>query len=140
MKLHEGMTLFWGRSDAFSNWHPAKFTVKGVDFNCNEQFMMYCKAKLFGDDGVAERIMLCDKPEGHKALGRLVSGFDQMIWNQNAEKIVYWGCYAKFSQNLDLLQALLATGNTELVEASPYDKIWGVGLSEDDPLIANKSA
>lgn len=134
------MTFFFGAENPLSNWHPARFTVNGVDFKNNEQFMMYCKAKLFGDEECAERILQAETPREHKALGRSVRGFDQTKWEQKCEHYVFVGSLAKFRQNRDLGDYLVKTGNTELVEASPYDRIWGVGLSANDPRIHNRSA
>jgi ribA/ribD-fused uncharacterized protein len=94
---------------------------------------------LFGDPEVAERILSTTSPKTQKALGRKVTGFDDRKWRGERERIVYEGNHAKFTQNPDLLERLLATAGTELVEASPTDRIWGVGLSEEDPRIQNPS-
>ncbi len=128
-------TFFWRQESPFSQWHPVEFVVKGQRFMCAEQYMMHGKAVLFGDAQVAERILASSSPKMHKALGRKVSGFDEKRWVQERERIVYEGNHAKFTQNADLLQLLLATAGTELVEASPTDRVWGVGLSEEDPRI-----
>lgn len=79
------MTFFFGAENPLSNWHPSRFTVNGVDFKNNEQFMMYCKAKLFGDEVCAEKILRTDSPREHKALGRSVRGFDETKWEQKCE-------------------------------------------------------
>lgn len=132
-------TFFWRQESPFSQWHPVKFQVKGKQFVCAEQYMMYGKAELFGDHEVAERILSSTSPKTQKALGRKVRGFDDRKWRDARERIVYEGNLAKFTQNPDLLELLLATAGTELVEASPTDRIWGVGLSEEDPRIQNPS-
>jgi len=132
-------TFFWRQEAPFSQWHPVEFVVKGRRFMCAEQYMMHGKAVLFGDLEVAERILASASPKTHKALGRKVSGFDEKLWVRERERIVYEGNHAKFTQNAELLQKLLATAGTELVEASPTDRIWGVGLSEEDPRIQNPS-
>ncbi|WP_339534681.1 NADAR family protein [Pseudomonas hunanensis] len=129
------MTLFFSEKDQFSNWFISDFEVKGVRFNCVEQFMMFCKAKLFGDESTAKAIMATSRPRDHKALGRGVTGYDDSIWCSRRARIVAHGCYAKFSQSEILRKALLDTGDTILVEASPYDRIWGVGLAKSDPRI-----
>lgn len=134
------MTFFFGADNPLSNWHPAHFTVKGVEFCNNEQFMMFCKAKLFGDEECAQKILLAKNPREHKALGRIVRGFVDSLWEEKCEHFVYVGSLAKFRQNPLLCDFLLKTGNTELVEASPYDRIWGVGLSANDPRIHDKNA
>jgi ribA/ribD-fused uncharacterized protein len=132
-------TFFWQQESPFSQWHPVEFVVKGQRFVCAEQYMMYGKAMLFGDQEVAGRILASASPKTHKALGRKVSGFDEKLWVRERERIVYEGNHAKFTQNAELLQKLLATAGTELVEASPTDRIWGVGLSEEDPRIQDPS-
>ncbi|MGE8063905.1 NADAR family protein [Pseudomonas sp. NPDC089569] len=129
------MTVFFSEKDQFSNWFISEFVVKGVRFNCVEQFMMYCKAKLFGDELTADKIMRAAHPRDQKALGRSVAGYNDAAWCERRGRIVAHGCYAKFSQSPVLRDALLATGTTVLVEASPYDRIWGVGLGEHDPRV-----
>ncbi|WP_095158161.1 NADAR family protein [Pseudomonas sp. Irchel 3E13] len=133
------MTIFFSAKDQFSNWYISDFEVKGVRFNCVEQMMMFCKAKLFGDELTASKIMAATHPRDQKALGRCVVGYDDDAWSERRGRIVARGCYAKFSQSLVLRDALLATGNTVLVEASPYDCIWGVGLAEHDPRVLDPS-
>jgi ribA/ribD-fused uncharacterized protein len=128
-------TFFWTERSPFSHWYRSEFVVEGVRYVCAEQYMMYGKARLFGDEEVGQRILEAGTPREHKALGRQVRGFDGKVWERERERIVYEGSYAKFTQSTELLEALLATAGTELVEASPYDRIWGVGLSESDPRI-----
>lgn len=135
MKTINGMTLFFTDRDPLSNWYIADFTVKGVQFNCVEQFMMYCKAKLFADENSASAILEARTPRKQKELGRAVKGYVDDEWNARRERIVEIGCLSKFQQNPDIGSVLLSTGSTLLVEASPYDKIWGAGLSADDPRI-----
>lgn len=126
-------TFFFTESSPFSQWYPSRFTVEGVTFNCAEQFMMHGKAVLFGDDEIAAAILAADHPKQHKALGRKVKNFDDAIWKAKREQIVVAGSRAKFTQNEALKQLLLETRGTELVEASPYDRIWGIGLAATDP-------
>ena len=121
-------TFFW--SGPFSQWYPSKFTVGELTFNCAEQFMMYSKATFFGDKETAELIMQSTNPKEQKALGRKVKNFDAEKWNDVAKAFVYTGNMEKFNQNPKLKQILLDTDGTTLVEASPYDKIWGIGLDE----------
>jgi ribA/ribD-fused uncharacterized protein len=127
----ERFTLFW--HGPFSQWHPCKFTVNGMEFNCAEQFMMYSKAILFGDVQAAQKILEAATPREQKALGRKVRTFDEAVWALFREGIVYTGSYAKFTQNFELREMLLATRGTTLVEASPRDRIWGIGLGEGNP-------
>ncbi len=135
----EKFTCFWKSESPFSQWYPSTFTVGGVTFNCTEQYMMYKKAKLFNDGEMAKKILQSDSPAKQKQLGRKVNNFNQKVWERSCKQIVYDGNYAKFSQNEPLKKHLLKTAGTTLVEASPRDQIWGVGLAEDDPRIQNRS-
>lgn len=135
-QLNEKFTVFYG--GVFSQWTRATFVVDGVTFNCTEQYMMYKKALMFGDYNIAEEIMHTEHPRDQKALGREVSGFENELWEAHCIKIVRDGNYAKFTQNKDLLAEMAATVGTELVEASPVDKIWGIGLAPDDPKAHNR--
>ncbi|WP_244323334.1 NADAR family protein [Paraburkholderia dipogonis] len=119
--------------------HPCRFCYHGVDFTSVEQFMMFSKAKLFGDEQASAAILAARHPKDQKAIGRGVKGFDLATWEGKREAIVYVGCREKFARNPGLRSLLLATEPTELVEASPYDRIWGVGLGERDPLILDKA-
>ena len=130
--------FFCGHSDrhgdrrVLSNWHLCNFVDENGQLFCNtEQFMMYHKALLFGDNDMATKILAEPDPKKIKRMGRQVKNFDPEIWNSKARDIVYSGCLLKFSQNPELKQFILSTGNRLLVEASSYDKIWGIGLSEE---------
>lgn len=129
----ERFTFFYRSRNPFSQWYPCRFTVDGIKFNSAEQYMMYGKAKLFGDEDVAAKILETDDPRYQKALGRKVANFDPDVWNREAKEVVYRGNLAKFTQNVALKEHLLATAGTTLVEASPSDMIWGIGMTEDDP-------
>ena len=132
-------TFFFGAQDAFSNWHPSPFLYHGVQFACVEQFMMFAKAKLFDDQQAAMDILAARDPMVQKKLGRTVRGFTPDVWSEKRESIVFVGCREKFTQNPALLVQLLASDPTELVEASPYDLIWGIGLHDRDPKIMDKT-
>lgn len=101
--------------------------------------MMHRKAVLFGDQEMAQKILSTQTPREQKELGRKVRSFDKSLWEAHCKQFVYEGSYAKFTQNPALLEKLLATKGTTLVEASPTDRIWGVGLEEDDPRIKNRT-
>lgn len=130
--MNKEYTFFW--SGPFSQWYPSKFTVDGRTFNCAEQFMMYHKAIYFGDTEIAEQVMKTTSPKEQKKLGRQVKKFDAEKWNEVAKAFVYTGNMEKFKQNPHLQDILVATEGTTLVEASPFDKIWGIGLNEEDAL------
>jgi ribA/ribD-fused uncharacterized protein len=111
----------------------------GVEFSCAEQYMMYRKADLFGDKETALKVLNSRHPREMKAFGRVVKNFSSEQWDLVKYQIVKKGNALKFAQNPKLLEKLIETGDTILVEASPYDRIWGIGLSEDDPRALNES-
>ena len=115
-----------------SNWYPSPFTLDGVAFSSMEQYMMYRKAVCFGDDKVAAQILVTEDVAEIKTLGRLVSGYDESLWNGIRQIVVYEGLLAKFSQNSELGEQLKKTGNTVLAECAVKDRIWGIGLSMHD--------
>ena len=133
----EEFVFFWGGK--FSQWYKADMVIYGVKYNCCEQYMMAEKARLFEDDEIESKIMESKNPKEQKALGRKVKNFDPERWDSVARDVVYEGNYAKFNQNKDCLEELFQTGEKTIVEASPYDKIWGIGLAGDDPRAANRS-
>src|ERR1043166_3732305 len=126
-------TYFFRPEAPFSQWHPARFELDGHVFSCAEQYMMYGKAILFSDAEIAAEILEAASPRQHKALGRKVRNFNDVTWKANREQIVPTGSRPKFPQNPELRQALLDPAGTERVEASPFDRIWGIGLAASDP-------
>jgi|SRR5690606_1101691 len=126
-------TFFWGSDSPFSNWYMCPFVHAGIQYNCSEQYMMYQKARLFKDFDVAEMIMDQSHPRKQKFLGRQVRSFDEHIWMEECQGIMFSGLKSKFVQDTYCLNTILDSGDTILVEASPYDKIWGIGMTEDDP-------
>ncbi|MEO7095119.1 MAG: NADAR family protein [Polyangiales bacterium] len=126
-------TFFFTEASPFSQWYRCSFTASELTFMCAEQYMMHGKAVLFGDAESAAEIVAATHPKKHKELGRKVKNFDDAVWKREREAIVKAGNRAKFTQNAELLELLLATARTTLVEASPYDRIWGIGLAASDP-------
>lgn len=124
--------FFW--NGPFSNWHLANFEYLGIVFNCAEQAMMYMKAKSFGDEEIANRILNCKYPKEHKELGRRVRNFDYEKWCEVRFEIVKNILRCKFVQSQELKSELLKYKGYEFVEASPFDRIWGIGYSETDAL------
>ena len=136
---------FWGHTPpadgsvgktCFSQWwagHP--FTVDGVAYATAEHFMMAEKARLFGDAETLAEILAVEHPNAAKKLGRKVRDFDDGKWLAARWNIVVRGNHAKFSQHADLADFLINTGDRIIVEASPYDSIWGVGLAVSDPRV-----
>lgn len=123
--------------ECLSQWFPSEFTVGGLRFPTAEHFMMHGKARLFGDEQVATTILSADTPATAKALGREVRGFDQARWEAHRRELVTSGNFAKFSQSAELRCFLFGTGDRILVEASPVDRIWGIGMAANDPRCDN---
>lgn len=137
---------FWGHSDknkeqigkfCFSQWFESTFTVGNVTYKTAEHWMMAHKALLFEDYKTYEKIIRCEKPGEAKELGREVLYYDDNLWNERKFDIVKLGNIHKFNQHPPLADYLLQTGNRVLVEASPVDTIWGIGLSQDSEYIDN---
>lgn len=131
MKITDKYVFFW--HGIYSQWHKSKMTIDGVEYSSCEQYMMHQKAIVFSDFYIASQILLTDDPKEQKALGRKIQGFNKDIWDSVCLSIVFKGNLAKFSQNESLKADLLSTGNRIMVEASPLDKIWGIGIAEDHP-------
>ena len=129
----EDLVLFWKPPCPFGQWTDSPFEIDGRRYMCAEQFMMAEKARLFGDHEIATAIIGSSDPREQKKLGKKVKGFEETIWHKHRLEIVVRGNIAKFSQNEHLKQVLLGTGQRRLVEASPLDRIWGIGLAADHP-------
>ncbi|GAA2227646.1 NADAR family protein [Kitasatospora cystarginea] len=133
--------FFWGHRPerdgrsgpgSLSQWWPARFTVDGVTYATAEHWMMAGKARLFGDDEVLPRVLAARTPAEAKKLGRLVRGFDEQRWAAERFELVIQGNVAKFGQNEALREYLLGTAQRVLVEASPLDRLWGIGLAAEN--------
>lgn len=129
--------MFWGHQPqadgsvgkgCLSQWWPCTFTVDEVEYASAEHWMMAAKSRLFDDGDALPRILAAGTPAEAKALGRVVRGFDEQVWAANRFELVVAGNVAKFGQDPALLSFLLGTANRVLVEASPRDRIWGIGL------------
>ena len=133
---------FWGQAEpdggeigphVFSQWWPHSFEVGGIEFLTAEHYMMAEKARLFGDRQTLDAILAAKSARKAKELGRKVSSFDQVVWEAARLEIVVAGSIAKFSSSKKLKDYLSATQTRVLVEASPTDTIWGIGLAHDHP-------
>jgi ribA/ribD-fused uncharacterized protein len=111
--------------------------VEGQRYPTAEHFMMAEKAALFGDQATRTMVLQAPNPGAAKALGRQVRGFDEATWLENRFSIVARANKAKFAQNPELSLFLKQTGTRVLVEASPIDRIWGIGLAQDDEKVNN---
>jgi hypothetical protein len=134
--------FFWGhrpRKDGrisescLSQWFDAPFDHAGERYATAEHFMMAGKARLFGDEAVRAQILRAATPAEAKHLGRQIAGYDEALWREQRFGIVVEGNRAKFEQHAPLGAFLLSTGASVLVEASPNDAIWGIGLAADHP-------
>ncbi len=132
--------MFWGHqpskdgsitASCFSQWWVSKFEVNGNTFRSAEHWMMWEKANLFEDVDIAKQILECKSPAQAKAFGRKVTGFQPEVWDAHKYEIVKKGSYHKFSQNDELKEFLLNTRKRVLVEASPVDPVWGIGMAKD---------
>ena len=132
--------FFWGHTQkvagitdksCFSQWWPSPFIVDAITYQTAEHWMMAQKALLFDDKECFDLIIAANKPAIAKDLGRKAKNFDADRWNAKAFEIVSKGNFQKFSQNEDLKNFLVNTSNKILVEASPVDFIWGIGLSQE---------
>jgi ribA/ribD-fused uncharacterized protein len=160
-KDEDGYHFFWETSSPFSQWHPANFSSSGsfhfgmssvqrewlkekfsdvLQFSSAEQYMMYHKAIVFFDFKSADKILECDDCRKIKKIGREVEGFDELVWRFYRSEVVYQGNYLKFHQNPALMDKLADTMGTTLVEASPNDSIWGIGLPESSAYAKQRSS
>jgi len=137
--------FFWGHQSkgnsisksCFSQWYTSPFSEGGNTFATAEHYMMYGKAKLFGDAEAMSKALNAKNAGAVKAVGRSVKGFDQAIWDANKFDLVVNANLAKFRSNDNLRDFLISTGKRILVEASPVDRVWGIGLAQDDVSAAN---
>ena len=117
-----------------SNWYPCRFTIDGVEYHSSEQYMMAQKVFLFGREDLAKQIMATDDPQKAKHIaGQRFPEYDDSLWGAKCYETVKKGVKAKFEQNPELKQELLATGNAILCECAPHDKRWGIGIGLNDP-------
>ncbi|MBZ3904113.1 NADAR family protein [Streptomyces griseiscabiei] len=132
---------FWGHrplpdgrigASCLSQWWPSPFTVDGVEYATAEHWMMASKARLFGDTEAERKAVAAAGPAQAKKIGRLVRGFDDAVWERERFAVVAEGSFHKFAADADLRAFLLGTGDRVLVEASPLDRVWGIGLAADD--------
>jgi ribA/ribD-fused uncharacterized protein len=120
-----------------SNFYKSSFTEDERTYCCSEQYFMKKKQELFNplNLGLSNRIMMSTKPSDIKRFGRQVKNFREKIWNEHKFGIMRQAVFLKFSQNPELEKLLIQTGDNNLAEASPTDRIWGIGLSIEDAII-----
>lgn len=136
--------FFWGHrpskdgsitASCFSQWWEGEFSVDGVLYSSAEHWMMAKKAELFEDLEALQKILKASSPGEAKSIGRKVKNFDPKEWDKEKYEIVINGNLHKFQQNNALKEFLQNTGNRVLVEASPVDPIWGIGLAADNEAV-----
>lgn len=138
--------FFWGHQVApdgqttqscFSQWWQAAFEKDGIWYKTAEHWMMAGKARLFGDEETLQKILQAPTPAAAKKLGRQVKHFVPAVWDKHKSEIVVAGNLLKFEQHAPLKEFLLNTKDRVLVEASPVDSIWGIGMKAGDEHIEN---
>ncbi|EMD59562.1 hypothetical protein GGP41_004400 [Bipolaris sorokiniana] len=133
--------FFWkqGESNGYlCQWYASPFTVSDTTYATCEMYMMIQKALLFNDDDTAQKMFRTTDPRKHKGLGRKVQGFDHAVWDKRKFDVVVQASYYKFTISRDaerLRRMLLATGERELIEASPFDCVWGIGFKQADAML-----
>jgi ribA/ribD-fused uncharacterized protein len=138
-ELMSGQCIFYfGEESEFSHWYKCKFVIDGKTFCCAGQYIMYKKALLFNDDVVAAKILNSSDAKRHHYLGKQVKHFDKAIWQKHCMQYSFEANLAKFGQNPGLRKLLLKTSESRFAEASPYDRIWGIGLSKSNPKIYDR--
>lgn len=137
-RITDTHVYFWG--SILSNWYSCKFEYKEHKFQNSEQAFMWLKAVHYNDNEIAEQILKTPNPRDNKELGRQIKGFNRKDWGLHCLDYMIDVNLAKFKQNKNLLKDLLSTGDKTIVEASPSDVIWGIGLhwNNDDVLDESK--
>ncbi len=133
--MNDNCVFFWheyAENGYLSNWYESPFVIDGFRYRHVEQYLMAEKAKKFNDSKSYSAILKAKTPKECKDLGRKVSPYDDDVWANVRYDVLKTGVYAKFSQNIELKQMLLSTGDAILAEASPYDAIFGIKLASKD--------
>lgn len=133
MKITDKLVLFFGNNDICSNFYLCPLEYNGHKFHSSEQLFMYFKAQTFQDLETMEEILKCKTPKKAKALGRKVKNYNDQTWNSLRDKNMYIAVLAKFLQCKEFREFIMSHSDKIFAEASPYDGIWGIKLSEDDP-------
>ena len=134
----EKFTFFFSNSSVFSNWYMCKIEINSKEYCCSEQYFMEQKALFFNDLESAKYIMATKSAYFMKKRGRAVTGFCKNAWEEKSKEIMYQCVYAKFLQNSDLTAKLFQTYGTILAETNPFDTLWGIGLSAENPKALNQ--
>ncbi len=138
--LTQSIIYFWKpeQDDGYlGNWYTAPFTIEGKLFHNSEHYFMWKKVMLF-EPTQEDKILVATDSKTMKDIGQKIKNYDDAIWSAERYKIMVESLMHKFSQNEDLKKRLLATGTCDLVEASPFDKIWGIGITKSQALAGVK--
>lgn len=133
MKITDKFILFFSKRDVCSNFYPCVIFYDGHEFNCSEQLFMYLKAIFFKDSTMATNILKSKTPQEAKRYGRMIRNFDTLLWDSYKDDIMLEAIKAKYGCCISFRKFVEEYKDKTFVEASPYDKIWGIGLSETDP-------
>lgn len=137
MKITDKLVLFFGSKDVCSNFYPCTIYYDGREFSSSEQLFMYLKAIFFRDNVMANNILKAKTPKEAKSYGRMIRGYDSNLWNKERDNCMIAALTAKYGSCLEFRRFLEKHRDKIFVEASPYDKIWGIGLSETDSNATN---
>ena len=133
MRITDKFVLFFSNKDICSNFYPCNITHNGEKFISSEQLFMYLKAKFFKDEEIAKKILLSKTPKEAKSYGREIKNYNNEIWDKERDNIMLTALSYKFDC-VSKFREFLKNNKTKIfVEASPYDSIWGIKLSEDNP-------
>lgn len=132
MKITKDLVLFFGNNDICSNFYQCEVHYDGYTFHSSEQLFMYLKAIFFKDWEIAEEILKVETPREAKALGRKVRNYDDKLWDEKRDYYMLETLMAKFVSCLRFREFILENKDKIFAEASPYDKIWGIGIAESD--------
>jgi len=136
--MKEEFIFYFGQEAVFSHWFKCDFIINTQGFCCVEQYLMHQKAMLFNDPEIAKKILNSSNPARHHYLGKQVTDFNKQLWQQKCKQYAFDGNYCKFTQSSALKEILLQTIGKSFAEVSPYDRIWGIGLSIKNPKIYDR--
>lgn len=131
----DNIIYFWRPYESygqFSNWSNHPITENGITFKTAEHYIMYRKAKCMNDESILNQIIDAKTPDLAKKLGRKVKNWDEAKWTEHREKIMFDTLLLKVNQNTEVKDLLIKTGDSIIAEASPYDSIWGTGVSKEN--------
>lgn len=135
----EEFIFFYGKDAILSNYFPSKFIFEGIEFNCAEQYYHYRKADFFNDENKKQLILKETNPITQRRIGAIVCGYDDEAWHKICYEVMKQGLICKFDQNKELREYLTDTNNSTLVEASPTDLRWGIGMALYDKDLLDKA-